>query len=111
MPSIFSPAYLTFPPSQGSTSRVCHHVEVYSARFPPWPAVNTHPEYSLGDLLADTVADSHVTSLLDCLPDTSGPALYSPDLSRQPLLHDTVRSFVQHFALPPLPVAPSTRSQ
>ncbi|KAJ7777390.1 acetyl-CoA synthetase-like protein [Mycena metata] len=55
---------------------------------------------SLGDLLAETINGSDVTTLLDCLPSTSAPALYSPDLSRQPLLHDTVRSFVQHFALP-----------
>ncbi|KAJ7708845.1 acetyl-CoA synthetase-like protein [Mycena rosella] len=61
------------------------------------------PTTSLGDLLADSVASSDITTLLDCLPSTSAPALYSPDLSRQPLPHDTVRSFVQHFALPHSP--------
>ncbi|KAJ7801104.1 acetyl-CoA synthetase-like protein [Mycena olivaceomarginata] len=61
---------------------------------------STDPSLSLGDLLADSLTASDVTTLLDCLPSTSGPALYSPDLSRQPLPHDTVRSFVQHFALP-----------
>lgn len=61
------------------------------------------PSTSLGDLLAANVQTSDISSLLDCLPSTSGPALYSPDLSRQPLPHDTVRSFVQHFALPHSP--------
>ncbi|KAF7317849.1 Peroxisomal-coenzyme A synthetase [Mycena kentingensis (nom. inval.)] len=57
------------------------------------------PTDSLGDILARTVPD-RVASLLDCLPSTSAPALFSPDLSRQPLAHDALRSFVQHFALP-----------
>ncbi|KAJ7493280.1 acetyl-CoA synthetase-like protein [Mycena galericulata] len=61
------------------------------------------PNTSLGDLLSESVASSDITTLFDCLPSTSSPALYSPDPSRQPLLHDTVRSFVQHFALPHSP--------
>ncbi|KAJ6561109.1 acetyl-CoA synthetase-like protein [Mycena vulgaris] len=61
------------------------------------------PATSLGDLLAQSVASSDITTLLDCLPSTSAPALYSPDLSRQPLLHDTIHSFVKHFALPHSP--------
>ncbi|KAJ7132303.1 AMP-dependent synthetase and ligase [Mycena epipterygia] len=71
------------------------------------------PAASLGDLLADAVAASDVTTLLDCLPSTSSPALFSPDLSREPLTHDTLRSFVQHFALPHsparAPLAPNDR--
>ncbi|KAJ7623641.1 acetyl-CoA synthetase-like protein [Roridomyces roridus] len=58
---------------------------------------------SLGDVLATSVANSDVKTLVDCLPLTSAPALYSPDLSRQPLPHHVVRSFVQHFALPHSP--------
>ncbi|KAJ7173681.1 acetyl-CoA synthetase-like protein [Mycena filopes] len=64
---------------------------------------SSSPSTSLGDALAHAIASSDVTTLLDCLPFTSAPALYSPDLSRQPLLHDTIRSFVQHFALPHAP--------
>ncbi|KAJ7367145.1 acetyl-CoA synthetase-like protein [Mycena albidolilacea] len=59
-----------------------------------------NPGYSLGDLLAETIVNSRITTLLDCLPSTLSPALYSPDLSRRPLLHDTLRYFVQHFVLP-----------
>ncbi|KAJ6605825.1 AMP-dependent synthetase and ligase [Mycena sp. CBHHK59/15] len=58
------------------------------------------PGISLGDALAAALAASPVASLLDCLPDTPAPAIHAPDLSRPPLTHDTVRSFVQHFALP-----------
>ncbi|KAJ7700217.1 hypothetical protein B0H14DRAFT_3651598, partial [Mycena olivaceomarginata] len=47
-----------------------------------------------------TIVNSRITTLLDCLPSTLSPALYSPDLSRRPLLHDTLRYFVQHFVLP-----------
>ncbi|KAJ7607839.1 acetyl-CoA synthetase-like protein [Mycena polygramma] len=61
---------------------------------------STPPATSLGDVLAENVVSSGLSTLLDCLPSTSGPALYSPDLSRPSLPHDTVRSFVQHFALP-----------
>ncbi|KAJ7230643.1 acetyl-CoA synthetase-like protein [Mycena pura] len=64
------------------------------------------PPTSLGDRLADHVAGSHIASLLDCLPSTAAPALYAPDLSRPPLTHDSVRSFVQHFALPHAPARP-----
>lgn len=59
-----------------------------------------NPGYSLGDILAETIVNSRITTLLDCLPSTPSPALYSPDLSRRPLLHDTLRYFVQHFVLP-----------
>ncbi|CAK5273778.1 unnamed protein product, partial [Mycena citricolor] len=58
------------------------------------------PGSSLGDALATAVAESELRTLVDCLPCTSAPALFSPDLSRQALTHDAVRSFVQHFALP-----------
>ncbi|KAJ6474655.1 acetyl-CoA synthetase-like protein [Mycena vitilis] len=67
---------------------------------------STPPATSLGDVLAENVVSSGLSTLLDCLPSTSGPALYSPDLSRPPLPHDTVRSFVQHFALPHSPSRP-----
>ncbi|KAJ7075250.1 acetyl-CoA synthetase-like protein [Mycena belliarum] len=58
------------------------------------------PASSLGDLLADSVAGSNIASLLDCLPATPAPALFSPDPARPPLLHSTLRDFVQNFALP-----------
>ncbi|KAF7289447.1 Peroxisomal-coenzyme A synthetase [Mycena chlorophos] len=65
---------------------------------------------SLGDVLASSISSSHVASLLDCLPATTGPVLFSPDLSRPPLTHDALRSFVQHFALPiSPPLGPNER--
>ncbi|KAF8129664.1 acetyl-CoA synthetase-like protein [Mycena galopus ATCC 62051] len=74
---------------------------------------STNKDTSLGDALADAVTGSHnINTLLDCLPATSAPALYSPDLTRAPLTHDALRSFVQHFALPSLcttPLGPNAR--
>ncbi|KAJ3968881.1 acetyl-CoA synthetase-like protein [Lentinula raphanica] len=55
---------------------------------------------SLGDLLAERIANSDVHTLLDCIPDTSSPALYSPDPSRPPLCHDVIHSFIQEFTMP-----------
>ncbi|KAL1739860.1 hypothetical protein HDZ31DRAFT_77304, partial [Schizophyllum fasciatum] len=62
------------------------------------------PGQSLGDALADNIARAgNVNSLLDCLCQTHEPAIFSPAVDRQPLLHDTLRSFVFHFALPHSP--------
>ncbi|KAJ3868476.1 acetyl-CoA synthetase-like protein [Lentinula novae-zelandiae] len=60
------------------------------------PSIGT----SLGDFLAERIADSDVKSLLDCIPSTSTPALYSPDPSRPPLCHDVIHSFVTNFTMP-----------
>ncbi|KAF7353576.1 Peroxisomal-coenzyme a synthetase [Mycena sanguinolenta] len=59
---------------------------------------------SLGDSLAQAISQSSkVSTLLDCLPSTSTPALHSPDLSRGSLPHDDVKAFVQNFSLPHSP--------
>ncbi|KAI0933437.1 putative NRPS-like protein biosynthetic cluster [Taiwanofungus camphoratus] len=56
---------------------------------------------SLGDALAQQVTDcGRVTTLLDCLPTTSSPAVYAVDASRPPLCHSTIHSFVSSFILP-----------
>ncbi|KAI5895638.1 uncharacterized protein SCHCODRAFT_02686995 [Schizophyllum commune H4-8] len=62
------------------------------------------PGQSLGDALADSITNAGtVNTLLDCLCATHEPAIFSPNVDRQPLLHDTLRSFVYHFALPHSP--------
>jgi len=71
----------------------------------PLTFLRSHPTppagYSLGDYLAARIANSnHVQTLLDCLPSTSSPALYSPDPSRPPLCHDVIHSFVKDFVMP-----------
>ncbi|KAF5386410.1 hypothetical protein D9757_006671 [Collybiopsis confluens] len=58
------------------------------------------PNTSLGDLLADRISVSSVESLLDCIPSTSSPALYSSDPSRPPLRHDAIHSFITSFVMP-----------
>ncbi|TRM58785.1 hypothetical protein BD626DRAFT_437806 [Schizophyllum amplum] len=59
---------------------------------------------SLGDALLESIQHAgSIHTLLDCLCSTHEPAIYSPDVSRQPLLHDTLRSFVASFALPHSP--------
>jgi acyl-CoA synthetase (AMP-forming)/AMP-acid ligase II len=55
---------------------------------------------SLGDSLAQCFASSDVKSLLDCIPTTAQPALFSPDPSRPPLCHDAIHSFISRFVLP-----------
>ncbi|KAJ7272639.1 acetyl-CoA synthetase-like protein [Mycena haematopus] len=66
--------------------------------------------YSLGDTISQAVTQSSVSSLLDCLPATDAPALFSPDLARRPLTHESLRSFVQHFAFPSSrPLGPNDR--
>ncbi|KAK7038712.1 hypothetical protein VNI00_010596 [Paramarasmius palmivorus] len=56
---------------------------------------------SLGDCLAGHIEGaSHVRTLLDCLPSTPTPALYSPDPSRPPLCHEDIHSFVTQFRMP-----------
>ncbi|RPD65127.1 acetyl-CoA synthetase-like protein [Lentinus tigrinus ALCF2SS1-6] len=59
------------------------------------------PDVSLGDHLATAVTDSgRVTTLLDCLPSTDAPAIWSTDASRLPLTHAALRTFVSRFVLP-----------
>ncbi|KAJ6485731.1 acetyl-CoA synthetase-like protein [Mycena sanguinolenta] len=59
-------------------------------------------DLSLGDVLQRAVTqNSSIRTLLDCLPSTDAPALFSPDLERAPLSHERVRDFVRHFKLPP----------
>lgn len=58
-------------------------------------------DVSLGDILVERIqAAPNVNTLLDCLCSTSGPAIHSPDPSRAPLPHNTLRNFVDTFALP-----------
>ncbi|KAK7031546.1 peroxisomal-coenzyme A synthetase [Favolaschia claudopus] len=58
-------------------------------------------DHSLGDTLAFALtSQTQITTLLDCLPDSPRPALYDADPARPPLDHASLRSFVQHFALP-----------
>lgn len=62
---------------------------------------STHPAgTSLGDVIAERIADSDVGTLLDCIPSTSTPALYSSDPLRLPLCHDAIHSFIKDFILP-----------
>ncbi|KAK6978155.1 hypothetical protein R3P38DRAFT_3470148 [Favolaschia claudopus] len=59
------------------------------------------PDHSLGDTLAAALtSQNNIATLLDCLPDSPRPALYDSDPARAPLDHASLRSFVQHFALP-----------
>ncbi|KAF7370975.1 Peroxisomal-coenzyme a synthetase [Mycena sanguinolenta] len=55
---------------------------------------------SLGDTILQALTNSPIMTLVDCLPSTDGPALFSPDLSREPLTHQTIRAFVRNFVLP-----------
>jgi acyl-coenzyme A synthetase/AMP-(fatty) acid ligase len=56
---------------------------------------------SLGDAIATSIDNAHhIETLLDCLGSSARPALYSSNTERPPLLHDDLRVFVQHFALP-----------
>ena len=59
------------------------------------------PEASLGEQLAAAVTDSgRVGTLIDCLCTTDAPVLWSPDTSRPPLTHASLRHFVSNFVLP-----------
>ncbi|KAN0060303.1 hypothetical protein ACQY0O_007632 [Thecaphora frezii] len=59
---------------------------------------------SLGDHIAEHVTDNgRITTLIDCLPSTSNPALWSPDLSRPPIDHKSIKKFVTSFVLPVSP--------
>ncbi|KAJ7455806.1 acetyl-CoA synthetase-like protein [Mycena latifolia] len=62
------------------------------------------PSTSLGDSIALSISQSRLTTLVDCLPSTSAPAIHSPDPTRPALPHSDVRAFVQHFALPHSPL-------
>ncbi|KAJ6465007.1 acetyl-CoA synthetase-like protein [Mycena sanguinolenta] len=76
-------------------------IPLFFLREAPRPPAST---LSLGDSLAQAISQSSkVSTLLDCLPSTSAPALHSPDLSRGSLPHDDVKAFVQHFSLPHSP--------
>jgi len=56
---------------------------------------------SLGDHLAEHITDNgRVKTLIDCLSSTPTPAIWSPDLNRQPLTHSTAKQFIQSFSLP-----------
>ncbi len=67
--------------------------------LPPRPKTR-----SLGDHIAEHVTDNgRISTLIDCLPSTSNPALWSPDLSRPPLEHRHIKSFVSNFILPSAP--------
>ena len=58
-------------------------------------------DLSLGDHVATHVTDSgRITTFLDCMPNTTMPALYSPDTTREPLRHYMVYDFISKFALP-----------
>lgn len=56
---------------------------------------------SVGDQLAEQITDSgFVNSLLDCLPSTNSPAVFTPESSRPPLTHRDLHDFISRFALP-----------
>ncbi|KAJ3795144.1 acetyl-CoA synthetase-like protein [Lentinula aff. detonsa] len=85
------------PPSEGEQSILCTmSIPLDFLRNELMPPVGT----SLGDFLAERIANSNVHSLLDCIPATSSPALYSPDPSRTPLCHDAIHSFIKEFTMP-----------
>ncbi|KAF7370972.1 Peroxisomal-coenzyme a synthetase [Mycena sanguinolenta] len=73
---------------------------------------SSNGDLSLGDVLERAVtSNGSIHTLLDCLPSTDAPALFSPDLERAPLTHERVRDFVRHFKLPLPPSSPSTSSR
>ncbi|KAJ7124381.1 acetyl-CoA synthetase-like protein [Mycena epipterygia] len=67
------------------------------ARPPPTASL------SLGDSIADSLSQTNVATLIDCLASTTAPAIYSPELGRSPLKHWEVKRFIQDFALPHSP--------
>ncbi|KAF9269892.1 acetyl-CoA synthetase-like protein [Marasmius fiardii PR-910] len=59
------------------------------------------PIICLGDALAQRlVRSATIHNLLDCLPSTSEPAIFSSDSSRPPLTHAELHSFLSTFVLP-----------
>ncbi|KAH9846200.1 acetyl-CoA synthetase-like protein [Lenzites betulinus] len=59
------------------------------------------PSASLGDQLADQVTDAgRVSTLLDCLPTTDAPALWSVSATRPPVSHAALHRFLSKFVLP-----------
>lgn len=59
------------------------------------------PGVSLGDQLAQSVTDSgRVATLLDCIPTSDAPALWSVSATRPPTTHAALHHFVSKFALP-----------
>ncbi|KAL0579004.1 hypothetical protein V5O48_002999 [Marasmius crinis-equi] len=64
------------------------------------PSTSLSAGLSLGDELANQLAHSSIHTLLDCLCTTNDPAILSPDKSRKPLTHGSLRSFISQFSLP-----------
>ncbi|XP_006461692.1 hypothetical protein AGABI2DRAFT_70890 [Agaricus bisporus var. bisporus H97] len=61
-------------------------------------------DIALGRWIADQLANSsHIGSLLDCLPSTHNPAIFSPEPSQRALTHDQLRTFISTFVLPHSP--------
>lgn len=59
------------------------------------------PTESLGDQLLERVINPGcITTLLDCLPESTRPALYSSNSKYEPLTHVKLRESVANFALP-----------
>ncbi|OJT04465.1 hypothetical protein TRAPUB_4735 [Trametes pubescens] len=59
------------------------------------------PGVSLGDQLAQQVTDSgRVATLLDCIPTSDAPALWSVSATRPPVTHAALHRFISKFALP-----------
>jgi acyl-coenzyme A synthetase/AMP-(fatty) acid ligase len=58
---------------------------------------------SLGEYFGQSISQSAVKSLLDCLYSSPSPAIFSPDTTRPSLSHDELRHFVSGFALPRSP--------
>ncbi|CAA7265178.1 unnamed protein product [Cyclocybe aegerita] len=58
---------------------------------------------SLGLSLGDMISKSSIRSLVDCLCSGQNPAIYAPDRTRPPLLHDDIRTFVSNFVMPHSP--------
>ena len=58
-------------------------------------------ESSLGDLLLEHVTDNgRVHTFFDCLPNTTKPALFSPNTIRKPLCHNMICDFISTFVFP-----------
>ena len=57
---------------------------------------------ALGDAIGQRLSSSSspIRTLLDCLCASTDPAIYAPDISRPPLAHQELRSFVANFSLP-----------
>lgn len=64
-------------------------------------SLGSSADTSFGGRLAEHVEQSrNIATLLDCLCTSSAPAIYSPDISRPPLSHERLHTFVSKFSLP-----------